>query len=68
MLSYTGVHPDLAVRLRALADVGAEVDIIRDDGTVTCRIADHLGAVEARAPTADEAVTAALEKWERRSA
>jgi len=66
MLSFEGVHPEHAVRLRALADVGFAITIERPLGEKgeLCVIEGKGRRVIGRGATADTAVVDALAQWE----
>lgn len=65
MLSFPGVAPDRAERLRALADMGCAVTVERplgEDGEI-CVIEGRGRYVVGRGANADEAAAAALAEW-----
>jgi hypothetical protein len=66
MLSFEGVEPDRAVRLRALADIGFAITIERPLGEKgeLCVIEGKGRRVIGRGATADAAAADALAQWD----
>jgi hypothetical protein len=68
MLSFVGVSAEHSLRLKALAEVGCAVSIVRETDTMErCIIESHGRRVIGQGTSADAAAADALERWEESS-